>query len=396
MEDFAVASSFDLKLLQRQAKRSREDAFSEDIPDAKRPNFGGDKKPLDNPIFMNDPPSLEKGVETLIVTTADRHHGVTPNARALAETVPSESARTTVLLGDARVALSDLESGAHSVVPPLTTKQFFNKFVSVTDEGCKKIVSFPQRSTEWLAARKYRITASQYGTFMGVSKFATPSQALSEKLWETFHGNAACTWGTMQEPCACEDYHRWALDGLQRKCIELGKDPLSARLAVEERGLMVFPSSPWMGVSPDGIVTYTDPVTGKMKRRLLEIKCPYYRHRFDGRHPYQGQGPGGCKPEYYAQIQGIMGCLWQEDERRKDRDELEDLFEISECDFVVWQPNGMFISRLPFDREYFLKQLKPKLREFYLGKFLPAATDQYNGKLKDGQTRAAHRVKVDI
>lgn len=123
-----------------------------------------------------------------------------------------------------------------------------------------------------------------------------------DKLWELFRGNAACTWGTVHEEHACEAYELWARADLERQFRIHGRDPKTLHFAVKERGLMTFPDCPWIGVSPDGIVEFTDPKTGELRRRLVEFKCPFFKYEFTGKHPYDGQGPGGCKKEYYDQI----------------------------------------------------------------------------------------------
>jgi len=96
-----------------------------------------------------------------------------------------------------------------------------------------------------------------------------------------------------------------------------------------------------------------------------------------------------------------MGYLRQEDELQdlRVRDGFErqsDEWGITDCDFVVWQPRALWISRIPFDRKHYDDVLKPALRKNYLEVYLPAATAQYNGLLMPNHLKQVHRMKVDI
>lgn len=96
-----------------------------------------------------------------------------------------------------------------------------------------------------------------------------------------------------------------------------------------------------------------------------------------------------------------MGVFRQEERRRaanpsRPRPDDDFPYGITDCDFVVWQPGGVWISRIPFDADYFEHDLKEKLRLFYFREFLPAVTDQYNGKLRMLETRPMHKIEVDI
>jgi hypothetical protein len=132
-----------------------------------------------------------------------------------------------------------------------------------------------------------------------------------------------------------------------------------------------------MGVSPDGIIDYTN-AAGQKCRALLEIKCPIKyaepdKHELHGgKSPYDYYGPmkrfkspvDGVPPYYYDQVQGIMGYL----NRFKTPLGSSD---IKFCDFVVWSPpDHMWITRVPFDQVYFDRMFE-QLRDVYFTEILP-------------------------
>ena len=67
----------------------------------------------------------------------------------------------------------------------------------------------PQRSDLWLQARKNSITASQFGSAIGLNPYNSPDQMLIEKLWIPFRGNEATHWGTYHEPDAGHTFESW-------------------------------------------------------------------------------------------------------------------------------------------------------------------------------------------
>ena len=113
-----------------------------------------------------------------------------------------------------------------------------------------------QRSEEWFAERRGKVTASRVADVVARTKSgyaASRENYMAELIVEHLTGqsapgfsNAAMEWGTTQEPCARAAY--------------------SARtgLLVEEVGFVSHPTISGSGASPDGVV-----LDG-----LVEIKCP--------------------------------------------------------------------------------------------------------------------------
>jgi len=137
------------------------------------------------------------------------------------------------------------------------------------------------------------------------------------------------------------------------------------KFTVYETGLVVDPSLPFLGASPDGKVF--DP-TEVEAFGLLEIKAPFtWRnnsfleacqdnnftcHVVDGQRRLKVNHKSG----YYAQIQGqlvLSGLPW--------------------CDFVVFltRSRNINVQRIYFDALYWEQTLLPKLLSFYFDHALP-------------------------
>lgn len=232
-----------------------------------------------------------------------------------------------------------------------TPQSFFDAVVARTLEACVRGESYPQGTTEWLRERMFCITASQFGAAIGQG-FVPGEAGILELLRDKLAGGIAKTvqmaWGSAMERLAMEAYAEWL------RAHEPGAEILEAT------GLCKHPESPWKGVSPDGIVKIRK-ADGSTAFRLVEFKCPFFLSHVRGKHPY-GKHSDFIAPYYYSQIQGIMGSF-----RDAGRDQ-----PMLECDFVVWQPQRIWVTRVPFDAKYYDDTLLPGLRTFYFDRLLPA------------------------
>lgn len=229
--------------------------------------------------------------------------------------------------------------------------------LQVTPEQVESISKYTQGSPEWLQSRVGRITASNFGAAMGVNMYMSPRGLLKQLLWGGFVGNVATRWGSDHEETARLQYVENMNSEIAAQCSTLDDDETLVSIEVEETGLIINPERPWMGNSPDGIITLTYK-SGRCEKGLLEIKCPFKK---------QFYLPNPVPTYYNAQIQGTMGNL-----------------NLNWCDFVVWTPTGTQVTRVLFDREFWDTQLYPRVRDFYFNMYVPLAIKKENGLLPAG------------
>jgi len=295
----------------------------------------------------------------------------------------------------------------------LTPAEFYFLFVSRDEDAVAREGAAPQRSVEWLAARMYCITASQFGAAVGNNSYQTSLDCLIDKLWGGFQGNAFTRWGTLHEPHAREAFERWFGAYLKRRYVAAGRDPALATFTFYEDGLLkradvvkedgTLELNAWIGVSPDGRVTYED-ADGTHKHALIEFKCPASDAGLAKKgHPY-GHYKNSV-PLYYwdqasrfvspairrafdtsafphsAQVQGISAYL-------------QPVFDFDEIFFIVWRPTDCYISRFAVDAVYG-KELLDRLASFFFGALLPGFTHKYNGLLAKGEAEPARTVEIN-
>ncbi|XP_028788971.1 uncharacterized protein LOC114744999 isoform X1 [Neltuma alba] len=191
----------------------------------------------------------------------------------------------------------------------------------------------PQRSEEWFALRKDRLTTSTFSTALGFwsgnrrldlwneKVFASEAQILESSK------KGAMDWGVLNEAAAIDQYRQIT-----------GRE-------VSSMGFAVHPKErfDWLGASPDGLLGCI-PGGG-----ILEVKCPYNKGKPETALPWSAM------PFYYMpQVQGQMEIL--------DRDWV---------DLYCWTPNGSVIFRVCRDREYW-NLIYGVLREFWWENVIPA------------------------
>lgn len=249
---------------------------------------------------------------------------------------------------------------------PISPTEFYDRFVKKTAEQLKQEQEAEQRSKEWLQAREVCLTASNFGTAAGRNPYSTPENLVREKLWNTFTGNAATEYGSLHEDDARISFETWFKQF----------EPESTLIS---KNLLRSIDCPWLGVSPDNILVHED---GTLD--LVEYKCPAFR-KYTIEHPYN-KYKYNVPEYYYDQMQGIMGYL---------NNDLKILGSKLTCAwFVVWQPKQTFITKIPFDQNYWTTSLYPKLHDWYFGLYLPALTHKYNGELDHGEIKANEPIEV--
>lgn len=187
-------------------------------------------------------------------------------------------------------------------------------------------MSTEQRSPEWFAQRKGRVTGSVAGAILGLNQHQS-SQAILRRMVRDYHnmeseftGNIATEYGQLNEPMALLCFIN------------------KYGYAVDEVGFYVHPDYAWLGASPDGIFENN---MGEMC--ILEIKCPFgLRNDLIPQFKTIGQ-----QPHYYAQLQVEMACTG-----------------LKQTYFYQWSPHGDSLEIVPFNHVWF-NDAVVKLFAFY-------------------------------
>jgi putative phage-type endonuclease len=244
----------------------------------------------------------------------------------------------------------------------LSLRDYFALHIFKTPAQCKEEREFPQRSAEWKLARKYALTASDFGAACGTNPYETGETLVDRKLNTPFQGNAATKWGCAMEPCADAAFLQYA------------KTMLGADAELHHPNLVKFSATSWLAVSPDAVVSYTK--NGRKQYDLVEYKCPTQEPR--GTHPYKRYE--GCIPPYYAsQMLGIWGYCNTNGGIPLVIDGTEIQVKLEKVWFVVWQPSDLWVSPfVPTSEDY--DHLFLKLRKWYFELFLPALYRHVSGQ----------------
>ncbi len=182
----------------------------------------------------------------------------------------------------------------------------------------------------WLAERTRILGGTDAAAVLGFSPYRGPWDVWAAKtglVQEDAAGEAA-RWGTLLEPVVLGEFHRRS--GLT---VERGD------------GIVVHPSLPWLGGTPDGFAYGPgQPVA------LVEVKTvSAWRHREVGDDGDEA-GDETCPPSWRVQVWQYQYCTGLTDEPA----------------FLVVLVGGqdLRVLRVPYDRDY-ERVLLPRLREFW-------------------------------
>lgn len=107
----------------------------------------------------------------------------------------------------------------------------------------------------WFTERKKRLIASNFGRVVKLHSREYPGDLLNMLFKTQSVGSTPPQWGLQKEKLALDEYKRRA---------NMGNN-------IEDVGLFVNPKWPWLGASPDGIVSKNGVET------FVEVKCPYHQ-----------------------------------------------------------------------------------------------------------------------
>ena len=199
-----------------------------------------------------------------------------------------------------------------------------------------------QRTPAWYEMRLGMLTASDAGSVLGTNRYSSRMQVLKNKVdavlgmgfGEKFTGNAATKWG--------QDHEDEVRDRFDQ---EYGVKSYDC-------GLLPHPEHPWLGASPDGLVS---------DGSLIEIKCPMTR-----------QIKPGYIPEYYLdqiqlqlEVTGLPKCYfveWQPGKRMFD----DDVFQVQVVDRdPTWWERSLPVMRTFWDEvQYYVANPEAAMEEF--------------------------------
>jgi predicted phage-related endonuclease len=170
------------------------------------------------------------------------------------------------------------------------------------------IPQFEQRSPEWFAQRKDKLTSSDAASVLGTNPYSTKTELLYHKcgLEKPFTSNVATLHGQKYEDTAIELYCRitgkvnYNFGLLCYQDVNLGNPEINLKCESNESresnecNYITFQKNPeynFLAGSPDGIAESID--NPDEEPILLEVKCPYRRKIKDGYIPIY----------YYPQVQ---------------------------------------------------------------------------------------------
>ena len=190
----------------------------------------------------------------------------------------------------------------------------------------RAIKSPEQRSPEWFALRKDRITASDGASSMDCGGYGAQYEFILKKVTTApFNGNIYTHHGVKYEDIATMIYE------------------YRMNVSTEEFGLLKHPNCDFLGASPDRICSpYKLNRINKSKfvGRMLEIKCPYKREI-----KKTGQIVDGiCPYHYWIQVQLQLECC--------DLDECDFL----QCEIREYKSRDEFINDTDINEPFRSKQ----------------------------------------
>ncbi len=178
-----------------------------------------------------------------------------------------------------------------------------------------------QRTPEWFAARKGRVTASSVGAILGHDPYRDRDDVMRAMVREwhgaesEFSGNVATEYGTHHEAGALAEYE-----------METG-------VTVDPVGFVT--REEWAGCSPDGLIGMFGGI---------EVKCPYGKRKMTESEEFKALDD---QPHYYDQVQF---SLW--------------VCERAWWDVLQWAPSWAICERVTPDNGWRSRNL-PKLRSFW-------------------------------
>jgi len=187
------------------------------------------------------------------------------------------------------------------------------------------------KSKSWFEHRRKRLTASKFGIVINRRNENPSDTFINSVLGTKSFWNKSCQWGLDNE----------------RKAISLYEQ--QEQINVFSCGFIINPKWPWLGCSPDGIIS---------NEKAVEIKCPFSKKDLtileccedknfflkiaDGK-PYLKRNHN-----HFYQCQGVMAIC-----------------ELKQIDFIVYTEKSLFVENISFDSKLWDSTILSSLTKFY-------------------------------
>lgn len=239
-----------------------------------------------------------------------------------------------------------------SLPHPLTVELFYEHVIK--HAAGENETDNEQRSEGWHRARAFSITASQFGSAVGHNKYQSRPALYRHKLHPHLNplSSPFAQWGVDHEEHAEEAFRVF----LERK--------IGGMFTIEHPNLFKHKDAPWVGCSHDGVLYRRENECDVVE--LIEYKAPaYYRNKVG--HPYV-KDPFNIPRSYLDQIQGTLWLMRNFDVVRGGRT-------AERCWFVVWQPHALYVTHIPFMKEY-ADALMKSVYDFHSKEFIPGCIEE--------------------
>jgi hypothetical protein len=200
----------------------------------------------------------------------------------------------------------------------------------------------------WHSVRKYRITASVFGSVLSRKREMPPDNLVLRIIQPKSFSTPAIKYGIEKEKCALKKY------------LSFMHSHGHPDLTVTECGVIINPSHEFLGASPDGAVH--DPSNSE-PYGFLDLKCPYSARNIT---PLEACS----KPAFFCDINAATGHLTLKENHAQVQGQMA-IGERPWSDFVVYTMKGISIQRIPFNHTFWTDKLFPKLNSFYDNCVLP-------------------------
>ena len=231
----------------------------------------------------------------------------------------------------------------------LDTVAAFKSSLKISEDQARHIeqnTREQRNSVLWHSIRRYRITASFFGSVLSRRPNTPPDSLVLRIIQPKSFSTRATAYGIEKEQIAISEY------------ITYQRSRGHSDISVSPSGFLVSTTHPFLGASPDGAVF--DPSNTMQPFGFLEVKCPYSARMITPTDacatsgfcctadPITGQLKLKENHAYFAQIQGQMAIgqrPW--------------------CDFVIYTTKGISVQRIEYNEKFWEEDLLPKLSNFY-------------------------------